>query len=104
MISLRKFNHDDAESVRRNLYPDMTLQAVLELIDEWNTCVYHERYFEAFAICSDDRLVGYVSLFEHSDSIVSFGAEVFTDELRKGYAFEGIVRPLTKSSRRSFFA
>ena len=53
MISLRKFNHDDAESVRRNLYPDMTLQDVLELIDKWNTCVYHERYFEAFAIFLD---------------------------------------------------
>ena len=90
MVTLRQFRKEDAESVRRNLYPDMTADEIAAMIDEWNTGVYQNRRFEMFAVLSDDRIVGYVSLYAISQSAVSAGAEIFRAERGKGYASEAM--------------
>ena len=50
MVTLRSFVPEDAESVRRNLYPDLSLPDIAQMIDEWNTRRYRGKYFEMFAL------------------------------------------------------
>ncbi len=90
MVTIRKFTHEDAASLQQSLYPDMTISDIAEMIDEWNTCVFRGRSFEMFAILSDARVVGCVSLYEHSKTVASLGAEVIAEERRRGAAFEAL--------------
>ncbi len=43
-----------------------------------------------FAIVFDERVIGYVSLYEHSKNVASAGAEVILEERRKGTASEAV--------------
>lgn len=90
MITIRKFIRDDAATLQQSLYPEMSAGEIADMIDEWNTCLCGGRYFEMFAILSDDRIVGTVSLYEHSKSVASAGAEVLPAERGKGIAQSAI--------------
>ena len=72
------------------LYPDMSLSEITEMIDEWNSGVFRGRAFDMFTVVSDGRIVGYVSLYEHTKTIASAGAEVIPEERRKGAASEAL--------------
>lgn len=92
MITIRKFICKDAESLQKILYPDMSVDEISEMIYEWNTCVCRGRTFEMFAIISDEKIVGYVSLYEHSKTVASAGVEVIAEERGKGIASEAVCR------------
>lgn len=102
MVTIRRFTREDAESVQQSLYPDMTVSRVSELIDEWNSRVCGGRRFDMFAIVSDERIVGYVSLYEHSKLIASVGAELVKEERRKGAAFEAISHLLPYAAEEGY--
>lgn len=102
MIAIRRFAAEDAEALRRGLYPDMALSEVSEMIAEWNTCEYGGRRFDAFAVVSDERIVGYVSLYEQSRSVVSAGAEIFADERGRGAAAEAVRLLLRYASEQGY--
>lgn len=90
MVTLRHFTRDDVDSVQSNQYPNMTAAEIIKMIDEWNLCVYQGRRFEMFAIVSDSRIVGNVSMYERSHSIVSTGIEIYPAERKKGFAAESL--------------
>lgn len=102
MVTIRNFTHEDAEALRQSLYPDMELSAISEMIDEWNSLVCCGKYFEMFAIVSDDKIAGYVSLNEHSKTVASIGAEVIAEERRKGAASEAISLLMQYASRKRY--
>lgn len=102
MVTIRNFTHQDAEPLRQSLYPDMELYAITEMIDEWNSLVCCGKYFEMFAIVSDDKIAGYVSLYEHSKTVASIGAEVIAEERRKGAASEAISLLMRYASEKRF--
>ncbi len=102
MVTIRNFTHQDAEALRQSLYPDMELSAISEMIDEWNSLVCCGKYFEMFAIVSDDRIAGYVSLYEHSKTVASIGAEVIAEERRKGAASEAISLLMRYASEKRY--
>ena len=60
------------------------------MIDEWSTCLFRGRYFEMFAIISKEKIVGYVSLYEHSKTVASIGPFVIAQERCKGVATEAV--------------
>lgn len=60
-----------------------------ELIGEWSKRSYNGRFFEMLAVEDGGRIVGTVSLFEHSRSVVSLGVEIFEEFRRRGYGYEG---------------
>ena len=80
----------------------MELYAITEMIDEWNSLVCCGKYFEMFAIVSDDKIAGYVSLYEHSKTVASIGAEVIAEERRKGAASEAISLLMRYASEKRF--
>ena len=102
MVTIRKFTHEDAEAIRQAIYPDMTSAEISEMIDQWNACVYRDRAFESFAIVSDERIVGYASLYEHSRSVASAGVELIAEERRKGAASEALSLLLRYASEKRY--
>ena len=102
MITIRKFTHGDTEALQQAIYPDMSLSSISEMIDQWSTCVYCDRAFEMFAIVSDERIIGYVSLYEHSRSVASAGVEVIAEERRKGAASEAISLLMRYASEKHY--
>lgn len=84
MIILRHFEESDAEVLKRLQSADMSIQAVRSMIRQWNTLEYQGKYFEMFAIVRDGEIVGQISLYHHSDSVVSVGPEVFSAFRRQG--------------------
>ena len=90
MITLRRFAREDAEDVKQSFYPDMTVSEAADMIDEWNSGVFGGRRFDMFAIVSDGRIVGYVSLYERAGTTASVGAEVIPCERGNGAATEAL--------------
>ena len=60
------------------------------MITEWESNTCQGKYFEMFAITANDTIVGSVSLYEHSKSVVSIGVEIYPDQRRNRYAAEGM--------------
>lgn len=87
MITLRNFDESDIYILQDLKYCDLTHNEIKNLIKEWKTKEYRGKYFEMFAVICDNAVVGCVSLFHNSDSVVSCGAEIFDDFRRKNYAY-----------------
>lgn len=85
MVTLRHFIKDDAEVIKKNIYPDMTIEDITDMIDDWNTCLYDGQYFEMFAVVVDDKTVGQASICAKNKSIASLGIEIYDSEQGKGY-------------------
>lgn len=77
MLLLRNFTDADAEVFQRFCGTDMTLEEIRELFAKWNKKQYDGKYFEMFAIVKDGQLVGQISLYQLSKSMVSCGPVVF---------------------------
>ena len=90
MITIRKFAHEDETALQQTLYPEMSLSDISKMIDEWNAGLCRGRAFEMFAIISDEKIVGYVSLYEHSKTVASAGAELIPEARCKGAASEAL--------------
>ena len=90
MISLRPFTTNDAANIKQNQYPEMTLSDIRKMVAEWETHSHQGKRFEMYAITVDDVVVGCVSLYERTKSVVSVGVEVYPYERRKGYATEAM--------------
>lgn len=84
MITLRKFNASDEETISSKM--NVPADVAKRLISEWDATQYQGRYFEMFAITEDDTVVGTISLYELSHSIISIGTEVFEEYRKHGYA------------------
>ncbi len=86
MIGLRHFTAEDAQTVRRQLYPDMTIDAIERMIADWNAGAFDGRRFEMFAVTEDGRIAGSASLAGRSESVASLGIGIFPEERGKGIA------------------
>ncbi len=85
MVTLRHFNKEDAEVIKNNIYPDMIIEDITDMIDDWNTCLYDGQYFEMFAVLADNRIVGQASICGKNKNIASLGIEIYNSEQCKGY-------------------
>ena len=102
MTELRHFSMEDHEILRSCRYPDMSADEIAEMISEWNTCLYGGRYFEMFAVISDGRPVGSVSVYEHTPSSCELGPDIFPAERSKGYASAAIKLALEHAAEKGY--
>ncbi|MBP5727852.1 MAG: GNAT family N-acetyltransferase [Clostridia bacterium] len=102
MVILRHFTEQDASFVCEGLYPDLTIDEVVTMIREWNSGVHCGRYFEMFAVLSDDTIVGYASLTEHSQSTVSAGIEILSSERNKGFGAQALAALIDAASGKGY--
>lgn len=85
MVTLRRFTHADAPDLRQFRYAGLTDEEIGTMIDDWNRLEFQGRYFEMFAVVSGAQLVGTVSLYQRSDSVISVGPDIFPGFQRRGF-------------------
>ena len=90
MVSLRHFTPADAQVLLESQYSDMSLEQAQDMIADWNQLTFQGRYFEVFAILQDKTIVGQISLYQHSPSVLEIGPVVYPAHQRHGYAKEAM--------------
>ena len=91
MILLRNFKKEDASELQENGFSDLSTEQVEALICDWDKKQLNGKYFEMYAIVSDEKIVGTISLYQHSSEVVSIGPEVFCEYRRKGFAKKAMI-------------
>ncbi len=84
MITLRNFTQADA-AVLVQRKADTSADEAEKLIGEWSRKSFDGKRFEMFAVVADQAIVGMISLWERSASIVSIGPEIFEPYRKQGY-------------------
>ena len=86
MIELRNFRDSDAEMFREKHSKHRSIDEIRDLFRKWNEKEYKEKYFEMFAIVKNEEVVGCISLYQHSENVISCGPEIFDVYQRQGVA------------------
>ena len=84
-IILRNFTLADVPILCRHAFPDQSPEQVAVWIAEWNVGQFQGRYFEMFAVLADGEIVGTISLYQHTEDVISIGPEIFVPYRRRGY-------------------
>lgn len=102
MIVLRNFMARDIPTLQKYRYQDWKDQKIREMMGQWNEKKHEGKYFEMFAITDGQTLVGSISLYEHTKSIVSLGLEIFMEHRRKGYASAAVREALQIAKNKGY--
>lgn len=99
MIVLRNFRDTDASIFQEKHSRHLSLEEIKELFRKWNLREYEGKYFEMFAIIKDEDIVGRISLYQHSENVISCGPEIFEGCCRQGFAKEamGLAMEISKN-------
>lgn len=99
MIVLRNFRDTDASIFQEKHGRHLSLEEIQELFRKWNLREYEGKYFEMFAIIKDEDIVGRISLYQHSENVISCGPEIFEGCCRQGFAKEamGLAMEISKT-------
>ena len=102
MVSLRQFTCADIPILQEHGYGQYSREELKALLDTWNSKVYNNSYFEMFAIENETEIVGYASLYQRSNSIISCGLEIYPNYQRMGYATSAYARLLEIAKERGY--
>lgn len=102
MMLLRNFEKEDASELQKYGYSEISVEQVEALICDWSKKQFGGKYFEMFAIVSDEKIVGTVSLYQHSSEVVSIGPEVFVEFRRQGFAKEAMMCACQMAREKGF--
>lgn len=89
MLSLRNFNENDIEILKIMNFGKSD-QEIYDILKKWDSHEFNGKYSELFAVCVDEKIVGYVSLYQHNGYLISAGSEILKEYRRKGYAYEAL--------------
>ena len=84
MITLHKISCEHAEAISEHTTISKT--DIDEMIKSSDAKIFNGRFFEMYVIMSEETIVGLISLFEQSASVVSVGPEIFAEYRKLGYA------------------
>lgn len=102
MILLRSLKEQDALYLQRCRYSELSTEQVQELICDWNKKQFHGKYFEMLAILSNEKIVGTISLYQHSSEVVSIGPEVFGEYRQNGFAKQAMMCACQMAREKGF--
>ena len=102
MVLLRNFKKEDALELQEHGHSNLTTEQTEALIYDWNQKQFNGKYFEMYAIVFDDKIVGTLSLYQHTSEVVSIGPEVFCEYRRKGFAKEAMIRAFQIAKEKGF--
>ncbi len=87
---LRNFVDNDASIFQEKHSKHLSIEEIRDMFRKWNVKEYEGKYFEMFAIAKDEEVVGRISLYQHSENVVSCGPEIFSGYRRHGLAKEAM--------------
>ena len=102
MVTLRNITYDDMVVLQKHRYQNMTYEEIQKMISQWNQKEYQGKYFEMFAIVVSIDLVGTISLFEHSESVISCGPEVFQCYRKNGFGKEAMILAIQIAKEKGY--
>lgn len=102
MVVLRHFVASDIPILQKYCYQDLKDQEIQEMMVQWDRKEYEGKYFELFAVTAGQAVVGSISLYEHTKSIVSLGPEIFVEYRRRGYASAALREALQIAKNRGY--
>lgn len=102
MVTLRNITYDDIEMLKKHRYQNMTYEEIQKMISQWNQKEYQGKYYEMFAIVVGTDLVGTISLFQHSESVISCGPEVFQCCQKNGYGKEAMILAIQIAKEKGY--
>ena len=92
MIVLRPFSPGDWPVLSQYQYPGISQDDAINLIAEFNAPTYQGKFQKFYAVENETQIVGYVSIIEQSDGVVSVGAEIYLPFRRQGFAYGAIMQ------------
>jgi len=102
MVLLRNCKEEDALELQEHGFPDLSTEQVEALICDWSKKQFDGKYFEMYAIVADEKIVGTISLYQHSSEVVSIGPDVFCKFRRKGFAKEAMISACQIAKEKGF--
>ena len=91
VITLRNFLDSDAPIFQEKHSKHLSIEEIRDMFRKWNVKEYEGKYFEMFAIVKDEEIVGRISLYQHSENVISCGPEIFEGYCRLGFAKEAMM-------------
>lgn len=91
MIVLRNFRESDATVFQETHSKHLSIEEIRDMFRKWNIKEYEGKYFEMFAVVKGEDIVGRISLYQHSDNVISCGPEIFEGCCRQGFAKEAML-------------
>ncbi len=88
MIALRKLTNADLDVLSEKT--PISRAELKSMIGASDAGSFQGRHFEVYGMTEGNTLVGFVSLYERSASVLSIGPEVFEEYRRRGYASEAM--------------
>ena len=102
MVFLRNFINDDAEAFQQKQSMNISLDEIKAMIAKWGEKVHADKYFEMFAVIKDGELVGSISLYQLSKSVVSCGPEVFEAYRKQGLGREAMLLAMDIAKNKGY--
>lgn len=102
MVELRNFTADDAETLQLLHDHDLSADAIRQMISDWNRFEFRGKYFEMFAVIGDGQIAGELSLYEHSESVVSIGLEIFSGFQGRGFGKQAVASALEICKKKGY--
>lgn len=102
MTSIRNFTKEDIDIIQTMRYPKLSKELIHQMVEEWDSKVYDGRYFEMFAVKDGTTVVGMVSLYQRTTTVIHAGIHIFNNYRQKGYASQAVILALNYASRLGY--
>lgn len=102
MVTLRNFQNEDANILKQYKHSNMSIKEIQDMIGDWNKLEFNGKYFEMFAVENNGKIVGTISLYQHSENVVSIGPEIFPIFQRQGFGVEAMNLALDLAKSRKY--
>lgn len=94
MIHIKPIVKDNACDFIDTTYQEMSSDDKRRMIEESLRKEHEGTYFEILAVLDDKEIVGFMSLYAHSDHVISIAPEIKTGFRRKNYGTLGELQAL----------
>ena len=82
--------------------PNLKEEQFKQIIREWNLLKYKNKFFEIFAIVENRQIVGMISLYQHTSTVVSEGVEtksiLLIQNIAKFYGYKVITAQVARKN------
>jgi len=102
LITLRNFTLDDAMEFQQKQSKNMPINDVKSLLTKWQEKEFEGKYWEMFAVINDEEIVGMISLYQHSENVISCGPEIFERYRKQGMGMEAMILAMKIAKNKGY--